>query len=155
MINQSVISNLVQEKIASTDYYIVEVSVSGSNQIKVEIGSDKGVNINDCVQISRHIEGNLDREKEDFELTVSSAGLDQPLKILRQYQGSVGKEVKTLTKEGKQLKGKLLSAKEEEIELEITSREKVEGKKKKQIVTKIIRVPMEQVKETKVIISFK
>ena len=67
-------------------YFIVEVNVSSSNAIRVEIDGDKGVNIADCVQISRHIEGSLDREEQDFELTVSSAGMDQPFKILRQYQ---------------------------------------------------------------------
>ena len=158
MISESYIRELVEEEIQAIpemDYFIVDVSVSSSNAIRVEIDGDKGVKINDCVQISRRIEGSLDREEEDFELTVSSAGMDQPFKILRQYQRYIGREVQVITKEGVKHKARLMAANEGEVVLEKVSREKVEGKKKKQIVTREIKVPMEQVKETKVVISFK
>ncbi|MFT6166097.1 MAG: ribosome maturation factor RimP [Vicingaceae bacterium] len=155
MITKPEIVKLVEEEIEGTEYYIVDVSVSSSNQIRVEIDGDKGVKINDCVQISRHIEGNYDREEVDFELTVSSAGMDQPFKILRQYQRYVGREVEMKTTEGDKIKGILISADENAVVLEITRKEKIEGKKKKQIVIENKTVPMEQVKETKVVISFK
>lgn len=155
MINKGYIEQLVQEKIASTDYFIVDISVSTANQIRVEIDGDKGVKINDCVQISRHIESSLDREETDFELTVSSAGMDQPFKILRQYQRYLGREVEVKTTEGEKHKGLLVSATEKEVTLETAKREKVEGKKKKQLIIENKIVPMEQVKETKVVISFK
>ncbi len=155
MISKGQIKQLVEEKIEETDYFIVDISVSSANQIRVEIDGDQGVKISDCVQISRHIEGSFDREEEDFELTVSSAGMDQPFKILRQYQRYLGREVELKTDEGIKLKGKLISANTEKVELEITERRKVEGKKKKQLITEIKTVPMEQVKETKVVISFK
>ena len=129
--------------------------MSSSNQIRVEIDGDKGVKINDCVEISRHIEGNYDRDEVDFELTVSSAGMDQPFKILRQYQRYVGREVEMKTTQGDKLKGLLISADDKAVVLEVTRKEKIEGKKKKQIVTENKTVPMEQVKETKVVISFK
>ena len=146
---------MVEEKIAEMNYFIVDVNVSSSNNIRVEIDGDKGVNINDCVAISRHIESSLDREEEDFELTVSSAGMDQPFKILRQYQRYLGREVEVKVKGGEKLKGKLLSANEEKVELEIVEKKKLEGKKKKQLVTEQRIVPMDQVNETKVVISFK
>jgi ribosome maturation factor RimP len=155
MISKSYIEDLVKEKIADTEYFIVDIIVSSSNQIRVEIDGDKGVNIDDCVQISRHIEGNLDREVEDFELTVSSAGMDQPFKILRQYQRYLGREVQVKTTGGEVLKGLLKSADETEVILETTQRKKLEGKKKKQLITENKTVPMGQVKETKVVISFK
>ena len=79
MITKSEIVKLVEEKIEGSEYYIVDISVSSSNQIRVEIDGDDGVKINDCVQISRHIEGSYDREEVDFELTVSSAGMDLSL----------------------------------------------------------------------------
>ncbi len=135
-------------------YFIVSATVSSSNNIRVEIDGDKGVNINDCVEISRLIESNLDREEEDFELVVSSAGMDQPFKILRQYQRYLGREVEVKVKGGEKLKGKLLAANEEQVELEITEKRKLEGKKKKQLVTEQRIVPMDQVNETKVVISF-
>ena len=129
--------------------------MSSSNQIRVEIDGDKGVKINDCVEISRHIEGNYDRDEVDFELTVSSAGMDKQFKILRQYQRYVGREVEMKTTQGDKLKGLLISADDKAVVLEVTRKEKIEGKKKKQIVTENKTVPMEQVKETKVVISFK
>ncbi|MDA9313043.1 ribosome assembly cofactor RimP [Vicingaceae bacterium] len=155
MITKAEIVKLVEEKIEGTEYYIVDISVSSSNQIRVEIDGDKGVKINDCVQISRHIEGNYDREEVDFELTVSSAGMDQPFKILRQYQRYVDREVEMKTTQGDKIKGILVSADDKAVVLEVTRKEKIEGKKKKQIVIENKTVPMEQVKETKVVISFK
>ncbi len=155
MITKSEIVRLVEEKIERTEYYIVDISVSPSNQIRVEIDGDKGVKINDCIQLSRHIEDNFDREEVDFELTVSSAGMDQPFKILRQYQRYVGREVEMKTTEGDKIKGILVSADDKEVVLEVTRKEKIEGKKKKQIVIDNKTVPMEQVKEAKVVISFK
>lgn len=155
MITKSEIVKLVEEEIEGTEYYIVDISVSSSNQIRVEIDGDEGVKINDCVQISRHIEGSYDREEVDFELTVSSAGMDQPFKILRQYQRYIGREVEIKSTDGNKIKGTLVSADDTAVVLETTRKEKIEGKKKKQIVIENKTVPMEQVKETKVVISFK
>ena len=155
MISKKQIETLVKEKIADTEYFIVDISVSSSNQIRVEIDGDRGVKIQDCVAISRHIEGTFDREEEDFELTVSSAGMDQPFKILRQYKRYIGREVELKTTGGEKLKGLLNAANETEVTLEIAKKEKVEGKKKKQLIIKEHQIPMEEVKETKVVISFK
>lgn len=155
MISKAFIEKLVEEKIAETEYFIVEVAVNSLNVIRVEIDGDRGVKIADCVQISRHIEGNLDREDEDYELTVSSAGMDQPFKILRQYQRYLGREVEVKTTDGNKVKGKLMAADENEVQLEFQQKEKMEGKKKKQLITKKEVFPMEKVKETKVVISFK
>ncbi len=155
MISKAQIERLVKEKIIASEYFIVDISVSSANQIRVEIDGDNGVKIQDCVAISKHIEGNFDREEIDFELTVSSAGMDQPFKILRQYQRYLGREVELITTDGKKLKGILKSASEKEVNIETEQREKVEGKKKKQLIIKESLIPMEEVKETKVVISFK
>lgn len=154
MIQTQTIKVLVEEAIEKTDYFLVDLSVGSGNKIRVEIDGDKGVKIDDCVNISRHIESHLDRDEEDFELTVSSAGMDQPFKILRQYQRYLGRMVEVKTKDGEKIKGKLMLANEQKVELEISVKEKIEGKKKKQTILKTITVPMEQVKETKVIIVF-
>ena len=133
----------------------MDINVSSGNAIRVEIDGDDGVKINDCVQISRHIEGSYDREEVDFELTVSSAGMDQAFKILRQYQRYIGRDVEMKTTNGDKIKGILVSADDTAVVLETTRKEKIEGKKKKQIIIENKTVPMEQVKETKVVISFK
>ena len=157
MINESRVRELVEERIAEleNDYFIVDISVSSTNNIRVEIDGDKGVAINDCVSISRNIEGNLDREVEDYELTVSSAGMDQPFKILRQYERYMGREVESKLKGGEKLKGKLIAASEDEIQIEVSEKRKIEGKKKKELVTEVRSIPMSEVNETKVVISFK
>lgn len=155
MISKDYINTLVEEKIAEMPYFIVDITVSSSNVIRVEIDGDKGVNINDCVQISRHIENNLDREAEDFELTVSSAGMDQPFKILRQYQRYLNREVSIKKLSGEKMTGRLLKATEEEVIIEQSRKERIEGKKKKQTIVEEIVLPMNEIKETKVVISFK
>jgi len=145
----------VEEKIDGTDYFLVDLSVSSSNAILVEIDSAEGVKISDCVAISRHIEGNLDREEVDFELSVSSAGVGRPFKILKQYEKNIGKEVEVLLVDGQKLKGELQKADKDGIVLKTSRKDRVEGKKKKEIIIEHKNIPMDGIKETKVIISFK
>jgi ribosome maturation factor RimP len=128
--------------------------VKPGNNIYILIDNDNGVSIKDCVEMSRHVESSLDREVEDFELHVSSPGLDRPLKTLRQYQKYLGKELSVTTKEGKKLSGKLLKVNNDAIELEVKSKEAVEGKKGKHLIIRNINLTFNQIKETKVVISF-
>jgi ribosome maturation factor RimP len=153
MISKELIENLVKQKIEGTDIYIVDISISSSNKIIVEIDKPDGIFINDCIAISRHIENNLDREKEDFELMVSSPGIDQPFKILKQYQKYIGKKVSTKTKEGKKIVGILEDANEEEIKLSEEIKEKVPGKTKKIKIKKEYVIPFKDIKETKLVIT--
>ena len=85
MITEKVIRTLIDEKLGGSETYLVDLSVSSSNQIKIELDRMEGVSIDECVAMSRHIESALDRETEDFELQVSSPGLDQPFKVFQQY----------------------------------------------------------------------
>lgn len=155
MINEKKIIDLVLEKISETDIYIVDVAVKPTNKIFVEVDSLAGLQIKDCVQISRFVEQNLDRDVEDFELQVSSPGLDEPFKILKQYHKYIDKDVEVLLKNGEKNSGKLLNANSEEISLEITKKVKDEKTKKKKTVTEQVVFKMNEIKETKVLISFK
>jgi ribosome maturation factor RimP len=155
MISQKYIRGLVEQKIADMPYFLVDVNVSSANSIRVEIDGDEGVNIADCVQISRHIEGSLDREDQDFELTVSSAGMDQPFKILRQYQRYMNRDVTVKTNSGEKIVGKLIAADENEAVIETSRKERLEGRKKKELIIENKTIPMTEIKETKVVISFK
>lgn len=155
MITKTQIQTLVEEKIAGTDSYIVDITVSPGNQIRILLDSDTGLSIKDCVGVSRHVENNLDRESEDFELQVSSPGLDEPLKMLRQYKKYIGKKLKVSTIEGKELEGALLETSEEGIAIEEKKRERIEGKKSKQTIINKVPLKFEEIKETKVVISFK
>ena len=124
--------------------------------IHVELDKAEGyVSINECMSVSRNIEHNLDRESEDFELHVSSAGLDKPLRVLPQYMKNIGREVKVVTTDGKKQEGLLVAASEKELTLETSRKEKIEGKKKKELIVEQHVFPMNQIKETKIVISFK
>ncbi|PTN07324.1 ribosome assembly cofactor RimP [Mangrovibacterium marinum] len=153
MIDKSKIITLIEEKLTE-DQFIVEVEVSPANQISVLIDSDKGISIDDCITISRQIEGNLDREEEDFELQVSSAGLGLPFKVFRQYVKNTGREIEVVLKDGQKLEGILKSVQETSFELETSKKEKVEGKKKKELVTRVHTIAFDDAKTVKNIIKF-
>lgn len=155
MISELTIKSLIEEKLNGTENFLVDLSVSSSNQIRIEMDHPDGVKIDDCVAMSRHIESSLDRESEDFELEVSSPGLDHPFKVLQQYQKNMGREVSILKVSGEKLKGILTAVDTNEIEIEYSTKEKVEGKKKKEVVNHQIKILMADIKETRVIISFK
>jgi ribosome maturation factor RimP len=154
MISKALVEELVKQKIDGTDIYIIDIDISPSNKITIEIDKPDGILIADCLAVSRQVEGNLDREKEDFELMVSSPGIDQPFKILKQYQKYIGKKVITKTTEGKKYTGILEDANENEIKLSEEIKEKVPGKSKKITVKKDYQIPFEQIKETKLVITF-
>ena len=150
MISVTTITNLVQEKLANSESFLVEIKVSPDNQITVLLDNNKGVSIAECVSVSRHIEGNLDRETEDYKLEVSSAGLDKPFKVLEQYLKNIGRTVTIVTSDNKNLKGTLLSANENEIVLE----EVKKSKKKKTEEKTIHTIKQTEILKTKVVISF-
>jgi ribosome maturation factor RimP len=154
MISTTLVRGLAEKKLEDTGNYLVEVTVSPMNKIRVTIDNFKGISIQECVEVSRFIEEQLDRETEDYELEVSSPGLDQPFKVLQQYKKYTGREVEVKFADGQKAEGKLISANEKEIEIEQSVKEKVDGKKGKQLVTKNISIPFEQIKETKIIIKF-
>jgi ribosome maturation factor RimP len=154
MISTTHIRELAEKKLEETGSYLVEVTVSDMNKIRVTIDNFRGVSIEECVSVSRFIENQLDQETELFELEVSSPGLDQPFKVLKQYEKYTGREVEVKFTDGQKTEGKLISANEKEIEIEQSIREKSENKKGKQFVTKNTRIPFEKIKETKIIIKF-
>ncbi len=154
MIDKGKIVELAHKNL-SDGMFLVDVTVSANNLINVYIDSNKGITIKDCIAISRGIEGNLDREKEDFELQVSSSGLGQPFKVIQQYINNIGKAVEVISKDGLRSEGVLIEANEDGITLETRKREKVEGHKKKQLIIKNVNFKMDNIKSTKTIISFK
>jgi ribosome maturation factor RimP len=151
MITKEKIQFLVEE-VLSNDMFIVDITVGTGNQILVSVDSDAGISVGECVQISRHIESNLDREVDDFSLEVSSPGLSTPLKVLRQYLKNIGREVEVVTISGEKQKGILKSADSMSFELDIRVKEKVDGKKVD--VTKSLTYGFDQIKTVKIIISF-
>ena len=154
MIEKGIVKDLVESKLDGTDYYLVEISVSKDNLIMVEIDNDNGVNIDDCVSLSRYIEDNLDREKDDFELEVGSSGITSPFKILRQYVKNIGKEVEMLLKSGIKLTGILKAADESGVIISVDKKIKAEGSKRKATVQEDRSYSYDEIKYTKYIIRF-
>jgi ribosome maturation factor RimP len=148
MITADQIRSLIEEKLEGSELFIVDVTVSPGNAIKVELDGDQGISIDDCVGVSRHIEGNLDREVEDFELKVMSAGIGEPLKVDRQYIKNAGREVSVILTDGTEHIGKLISA-AEELKLVLPA------SKKKKLPEREIVLAKTDIKETRVRISFK
>jgi ribosome maturation factor RimP len=152
MISKGVIQSLVEEKL-SDSMFIVDISVGLGNAISVVIDSDNGLSIDKCIEMSRHIEHQFDREVEDFSLEVSSPGLTQPFKVLRQYLKYLEKEVEIVTAKGDKITGILKSANEEGFVAETTSSVKVEGKKT--VETKTVEFLLNDIKTVKPVITFK
>ncbi|HTL83448.1 MAG TPA: ribosome assembly cofactor RimP [Bacteroidia bacterium] len=157
MISTTLIRQLAEQKLTDPSFegtFLVDVTVSATNKIRVTLDNFRGVNIAECVAVSRFIENSLDREQEDFELEVTSAGLDQPFRIFKQYEKNLGKLVDVKLADGRKFEGKLVAATEEQIEIEQQSKERIEGRKAKQLVTKKLSFPFSEVKETRVVIKF-
>jgi ribosome maturation factor RimP len=153
MIRKEYIEEIAANFLRGTDQFIVKVSVGKDNRINVYIDGDSGVTIDNCVQLSRHIENTLDRDQEDFELNVSSAGVGEPFVMLRQYTINLGKPVEVLMTDGTKKRGILDSADESQIILKEQEKQK-NKKSKKMVVGEPVTIDMSEVKQTKSIIVF-
>ncbi len=155
MISKNVVEGIVNEWLEGKEYFLVDVTVSPDDKIVVEIDHAEGVWIDDCVELSRFIESKLDREEEDFELEVGSAGIGQPFKVLQQYLIHIDKEVEVLTKEGKKLEGVLKEADADHFVVTIQKKVKPEGAKRPVWVDEDLTFTYDEIKYTKYLISFK
>lgn len=153
MIAKEKIATLAAEKLTD-DQFLVDVTVSSINVIHIMVDSDTSISINQIVEISRYVESGLDREVEDFELSVFSAGLTEPFRLVRQYKKNMGNEIELLLVGGQKMTGLLKSADDQQMELEVTAKEKIEGSKKKELVTRVHRFSYSEIKEAKRIIKF-
>ena len=145
MIDKELLIKTVEEALEGTDMYLVAVTVSPADVINVEIDSDSNVDIDTCARITRQIESVFDRDAEDYELEVGSAGLTAPLRVLRQYRKNLGNDMEVLTRDGRKLRGVLAEAAEAEgddiaFELEVQTKEKEPGAKRPTLVSR--RVPL-------------
>lgn len=155
MIEKSVVTQLVNEWLEEKDYFLVDVAVTPDNRIVVEIDHAEGVWIEDCVELSRFIESKLDREQEDFELEVGSAGIGQPFKVRQQYVNHIGLEVEVLKADGQKLTGILKEVGDETFVVTISKKMKLEGEKRPKMVDEDVTLAYGEIKYTKYLISFK
>jgi ribosome maturation factor RimP len=151
MITEENIRSVAEEHLGGSDFFIVDVVVKAGNRITIFMDGDRRVNVDNCIALSRFLESRLDRDKEDFDLTVSSCGADRPLKLPRQFRKNTGLQLDIVTKEGKKLSGTLLAANEEGIEYEIL----IPGAKKKETERIVIQLKYTDIKSAKEVITFK
>jgi len=137
MINKQEIIDLTDQflLVTESESYLIDVTVSRDNSIVITLDNDEAIDIDECAALSRYIDEHMDREREDFELEVGSAGLTSPLKTLRQYAKFEGETMEVMMRDGRKLRGILGATDQEGFDLTWTTLEKVEGKKKKEEVT--------------------
>ncbi|TKG92403.1 ribosome assembly cofactor RimP [Puteibacter caeruleilacunae] len=154
MIDRKYILKLLEEKMVD-GLFLVDLSISSNNHITVVIDGDNGVPISKCVEVSRQVEHNLDREEADFHLDVLTAGLGEAFKLKRQYYKNINREIEVIDNSGEKFVGMLKEVDEEGIQLEYSIRERIEGKKKKQTVVIEKELKFDEIKTAKNVISFK
>ena len=146
MIDKFKVLDIVKDTLEGTEKYLVNMRITPDNRIFVDIDGDNGINIDDCIELSRTIENKLNREEEDFELNVSSAGAEAPLKMPRQYRRHIGRMLSVEPFEGEAVQGTLLEADEEQFVI------KTKGQKK--VAPQELTFRYDNVKTVKVVLPF-
>ena len=130
MIDKQKLTEAVEKAIEGKDIFIVDIKVSSDNHIVVELDSPHHLDIDTCAEITRKIEADFDRDKEDYELEVGSAGLTSPFKVKAQYMKNLGNEIEVLTKDGRKLRGTLSAVGDDDYTIEVATKIKKEGAKR-------------------------
>ena len=154
--DKELIQKAIEPVVEAMGCFIVEITVSKDNDVTLTVEKTSGeVSLDDCVAINDAFLAAFDKDAEDYSLTVSSAGLDQPFKVLAQYVKAIGPQVTALLKGGRKLTGVLTSADEDGISIRYMARELPEGKKKKITVEREERIGFEAVNSVCPLIEFK
>jgi ribosome maturation factor RimP len=151
MITEKQLKKLIDDHFKGSDLFLVDFVIKPGNQISIFIDGDHRVTIEACRQLSHFLEDNLDRETEDFDLTVSSAGADRPLKLPRQYKKNLGNFLEIVTKSGDKVTGKVLIVNDSGIEIEPLA----EKKTKKEVIIQMMKLTFDEIKSAKEVITFK
>ncbi len=155
MIDKKRITELTEEWLKDKEYFLVDTDVNKDNKITVEIDHKDGVWIEDCCELSRFINEQCQPEIDDYELEVGSAGIGQPFKVLQQYINNIGYAVELLRTDGKKQQGELTAADEDQFTVLVQEKQKVEGKKRPQLVDVEYKYKYPEVKWVKAVIDFK
>lgn len=152
---KSKVKDLLEQGLAQHPaLFLIDFSISTDDKIMVVIDGDNGVTLQDCIDVSRSIEHNLDREEHDFSLEVASAGATAPLKFPRQYKKNIGRALEITTDDDKKIEAKLIDANQETVQLEWKAREPKKIGKGKETVVKNAEIPYISIKKAVVVISF-
>jgi ribosome maturation factor RimP len=152
MITADYLKDIVLEAIEGKDIFVVSVDIRLGNKVDISLDSMGYVNIDQCVEVNKFLRNKLGEAADEFEITVGSAGMDRPFKVMNQYLKNLNREVKVLTKDGREFKGILKKADENEIHLQLEKPTK--NKSKKIFETESISLNFDEIKETKRIFTF-
>ncbi len=155
MIDKKKVESIVGEWLEGKEYFLTDLTVSDDDRIVVEIDHKDGVWIDDCVELSRFIEGKLDRNDEDYELEVGSAGIGQPFKVHRQYENHVGDAVEVHTTSREKLKGVLKAVDENGITVTMKVKIKPEGAKRAKMADEDRTLGFSEIDTCQAVIDFK
>ena len=155
MIERNTVKTVVEEWLSGNDYFLVDVTFTPDDRIVVEIDHADGVWIEDCAELSRFMQERLGDELGDYELEVGSAGIGQPFKVEQQYLNHIGKEVEVLDADGKKVQGVLKQVDGRNFVVTVKEKQKLEGKKRPQLVDVDKTFNMDNIKYTKYLLSFK
>ena len=155
MIERNTGKTVVEEWLSGNDYFLVDVTFTPDDRIVVEIDHADGVWIEDCAELSRFMQERLGEELGDYELEVGSAGIGQPFKVEQQYLNHIGKDVEVLDAEGKKVQGVLKQVDGRDFVVTVKEKQKLEGKKRPQLVDVDKTFNMDNIKYTKYLLSFK
>jgi ribosome maturation factor RimP len=149
------VREIAEEQLAGTDMFVVECVGTPSNEITLTIDSDTRVTIDACAELSRAIDSHFDRDEEDYSLTVASAGIGEPLRLVRQYRKIIGSAVEVLLTDGIKILGTLDAADDEGITVSYDEKVAVEGKKRKELQHTVRTYRYEQIKAAKEYLDYK
>lgn len=149
------VREIVETKLEGTDMFVVECVCSPSNEIMLTLDSDTRVTIDACAELSRAVNEAFDRDEEDFSLTVASAGIGEPLKLVRQYLKIVGSPIEVLLTSGIKLLGTLDAADEQGITISYDEKVAVEGKKRKELQHTVRTYAYSEIKTAKEYLDYK
>lgn len=155
MIDKQQLTQTVEQAIEGTSIFIVDIKINPGNAIVVEIDSPESIDIDTCATITRQIEAAFDRDVEDYELEVGSAGLTAPFKVKGQYLKNIGNEVEVLTSDGRKLQGVLTAVSDNDFTIEVAKKVKEPGAKRPTLVMEPTTIEMSSTKSVKYLINFK
>lgn len=155
MIDKARLTEVVEDAIKGTDMFLVDITVSADNRIVVELDSETGMDIDACAAVTRRIESEFDRDAEDYELEVGSAGLTSPFKVKAQYMKNLGNEIEVVTRDGRKLQGTLASVGADDFTVEVPTKVRHEGAKRPVIEQVPSAIVFDNVKTAKYVIKFK
>jgi len=147
--------HLINEALSErTSLFLIDLTITDAFKVMVALDGDSGVQLQDCIDVSRAIESNLDREEQDFSLEVASVGIGSPLKMVRQYKKNVGRMLIVKLQDNQTIEAKLTEANDDYITLSWEAREPKKVGKGKETVKKVKEIPYTEIKEAIVTVIF-